>query len=123
MEWYLSTHPKPVDLDKAKHNRLDRRQQLHRQQACLPGSYEDYLKQNSRNPKRGIDSRDPDVWDQARIWGRHMTRKQAAFEVICGTTHIYVQKNQIHDCLIYLNRENQLEDAEAQRTEQQTLRS
>jgi hypothetical protein len=34
MQWYISTHPKPVDLAEAKRNWIDRRQQLHRQQAC-----------------------------------------------------------------------------------------
>jgi hypothetical protein len=99
MAWYLSTHPKPIDLIEARHNWIDRRQQLHRQQACLSGSYDEHLKQNSRYPKRGIDPRDLDICDEGRIWRRHMIRKQAAFEVICGTSGIYVRENQIDDYL------------------------
>jgi uncharacterized protein len=116
--WYLSTHPKPIDIKEAKRNWQDRRQQLQRQQACLPGSYDEYLKQRQRNPKRGIADRDPDVWDEGRIWRRHMIRKQAAFEVICATKDIYVQEHQIDSYLISLDMDNQIEEAEV-KTEQQ----
>ena len=121
MAWYLSTHTKPIDLTEIKRNNwIDRRQQLHRQQA-LPGSHDEHLKQNSHATQmRGIDPRDPDIWDEGRIWRRHMIRKQAAFEVICGASGIYVRENQIDDYLIYLDKENQIEDAEAARTEPQT---
>ena len=41
-EWYLSTHPKPVDIREATRYWLNRRTQLHRRQHAAPGSYEEY---------------------------------------------------------------------------------
>eukprot|EP01035_Chromulina_nebulosa_P034834 gene34834-biopygen22689 len=50
-----------------------------------------------------------------------MIRKQAALEVICATQEIYVQEHNIDNYLIRLDRENQIEEAQA-RTEQQKAR-
>jgi hypothetical protein len=41
-EWYLSTHPKPVDISEATRYWLNRRTQLYRRHPA-PGSYEDLL--------------------------------------------------------------------------------
>ena len=50
-EWYLSTHPKPVDMRKATRYWLNRRTQLHRRQHPAPRSYEEFQQNEVGNGK------------------------------------------------------------------------
>jgi hypothetical protein len=46
IKWFLSTHPKPVDIRQATRYWLDRQEQLWRRQHPAPGSYEEFLQRN-----------------------------------------------------------------------------
>ena len=48
-KWYLSTHPKPVDVKEATRYWFDRRTQLHRRQHPAPRSYEEFLQTRAGN--------------------------------------------------------------------------
>ena len=121
--WYISVHPKPVDLCEARRNWFDRRQQLRRQQACKPGSFEAYLRDKHRNDPPSTDTRDPEIWDEGRIWRKHMIRKQAAFEVICATRDIYLMEQDIDNYLIYMDQLNVKEEEEEQIAQQYALQA
>ena len=56
--------------------------------------------------------RDPDIWDEGRIWRKHMIRKQAAFEIICATRQIYLMEQDIDNYLIYMDKLNVKEEEE-----------
>ena len=50
-KWYLSNHPKPVDICEATRYWLNRRDQLHRRQHPAPGSCEEFLQNKAGNGK------------------------------------------------------------------------
>ena len=54
-KWYLSTHPKPVDIREATRYWLNRRDQLHRRQHPAPGSCEEFLQNKAGNGKNDED--------------------------------------------------------------------
>ena len=50
VKWFISTHPKPVDLRQATRFWLDRREMLWRRQHPAPGSYEKFLASSRVGP-------------------------------------------------------------------------
>jgi hypothetical protein len=122
-KWYLSTHPKPVDVKQATRYWLDRRHQLHRRQHPAPGSYEEFLQiragNGDRYKGRGYDyiGAPDDTWDNGSLYRMHMIRKQAAIDL----THIpddgiYINEHMIDDWLI----QNHLSDESAEGEEDAT---
>ena len=88
-------HPKPTTIREAIRNWLDRRQQLARRRACVPGTYE-------ARPH----GRDPDVFDDGALYRSYMTRKQAAVDVERpagpdGHDSIFVNDQDIDNYLIW----------------------
>ena len=69
VKWFLSTHPKPVDLRQATRFWLDRREMLWRKQHATPGSYEEFLARNRVGPGDEYEdgynyiSHPDDTWD------------------------------------------------------------
>ena len=97
-EWYLSTHPKPVDMREATRYWWN------------PGSYKEFLQNkagNGKNYKEGsydYISAPRDTWDRGSIYRMYMIRKQAAIDM----THkpeegIFIKEQDIDDWLIVAN--------------------
>ena len=106
VEWYRSVHPKPTTIRESIRNWLDRRQQLARRQACVPGTYEAHLQDNGRGVQPRADGRDPDIWDDGALYRSHMTRKQAAMDLertagTDGHDSIFVNDQDIDNYLIW----------------------
>ena len=87
VEWFLSTHPKPIDLRQATRFWLDRREMLWRRQHPTPGSYEEFLASSRVGPgdkyETGYDyiAHPEDTWDQGKLYRMHMIRLQAAIDL------------------------------------------
>ncbi len=55
IEWFLSTHPRPVDVRQATRFWLDRREMLWRKQHPAPGSFEEFLQRNLVGPGKNYE--------------------------------------------------------------------
>ena len=113
--WFLSVHPKPVDIREATRHWLDRRTQLHRRQHPAPGSYEEFLeiRAGTRNyPDGGVFDyihAPEDTWDKGSLYRMHMIRRQAAIDMPRKLdAPVYITEQEIDDYLI----ENHLNDTE-----------
>ena len=106
-EWYLSIHPKPVDIREATRYWLNRRKQLWRRQHPAPGSYEEVLQNKAGNGRNYEDgcfdyiSAPGDTWDKGSLYRMYMIRQQAAIDL----THkpeegIFIKEQDIDDWLI-----------------------
>jgi hypothetical protein len=92
IEWFLSTHPKPVDVRQATRFWLDRREMLWRRQHPAPGSYEEFLQRNLVGPGKNYEDEDgydyishpEDTWDKGSLYRMHMLRLQAALDLTHG---------------------------------------
>jgi hypothetical protein len=106
-EWYLSTHPKSVDIREATRYWLNRREQLWRRQHPTPGSYEMFLQARAGNGKNyedgGYDyvSAPMDTWDSGSLYRMHMIRHQAAIDLTQKPEEsIFMKEQDIDDWLI-----------------------
>ena len=86
LNWFLSVHPKPVDVREATRHWLDRRTQLHRRQHPAPGSYERFLeiRAGTKNYQDGgydYIAAPEDTWDKGSLYRMHMIRRQAAIDM------------------------------------------
>jgi hypothetical protein len=128
-KWYLSTHPKPVDVKEATRYWLDRRHQLRRRQHPAPGSYEQFLldkagyRGNHKNVGYDYISAPGDTWDNGSLYRMHMIRKQAAIDI----THIpddgiFITEQDIDDWLISNHEDDEAggEDATKPTTDPET---
>jgi hypothetical protein len=107
-EWYLFTHPKPVDMRQSTRYWLNKQTQLHRRQHPVPRSYEEFRQNkagNEKNYEEGsyvyISAPPQDTWDRGSIYRMYMIRKQAAIDM----THkpeagIFIKEQDIDDWLI-----------------------
>ena len=68
VQWYQSTHPKPIDVREATRNWLNRRAQLHRKQRGAPGSY-----LRAKNIRLDVDD---GVLASDKLWRMNIIRKQ-----------------------------------------------
>jgi hypothetical protein len=104
IDWFLSTHPKPVDIRQATRYWLDRREQLWRRLHPSPGSFEEFLRRNRVGP--GIIYEDGcfdninvpnDTWDEGSLYRMHMIRQQAAIDLQHSTEEdgAYITEQQI----------------------------
>jgi len=118
-EWYLSTHPKPVDIQEATRYWLDRRTQLYRRQHPAKGSYEEFLQIKRGTVGDYDDGRYDyidaplDTWDKGSLYRMHMIRKQAAIDLTKTPDEgIFITEQDIDDWLI-LNHEDDEEELAA----------
>ena len=121
IEWFLSTHPKPVDVRQATRYWLDRRELLWRRQHPAPGSYEEFV-QNRAGLRRNYEDGcydyvavPQDTWDKGSLYRMHMIRQQAAIIDLQHNTEdrAYITEQQIDNYLI-ANHED--EEGEVERT-------
>jgi hypothetical protein len=92
IEWFLSTHPKPVDVRQATRFWLDRHEMLWRRQHPAPGSYEEFLQRNLVGPGKNYEdeggydyiSHPEDTWNKGSLYRMHMLRLQAALDLTHG---------------------------------------
>ena len=107
VKWFLSTHPKPVDLRQATRFWLDRREMLWRRQHPTPGSYEEFLASSRIRPgdkyEDGYDyiSHPEDTWDKGKLYRMYMIRLKAAIDLQQSTDEIaYITEQEIDNYLI-----------------------
>ena len=106
-EWFLSTHPKPVDIRQATRYWLNRREQLWRMQHPARGSYEEFLQHRAghgRNYEYGwfdYVSVPRDTWDKGSLYRMYMIRQQAAIDLAHKSEEgIFIKEQDIDDWLI-----------------------
>ena len=101
VKWFLSNHPKPVDIRQATRFWLDRREMLWRRQHPAPGSYEEFLQSSEFGPGEKYEggynhiAHPEDTWDQYHM---HMIRLQAAISLRLSTIHNGTRDRQPSDC-------------------------
>ena len=109
IEWFLSTHPKPVDVRQATRFWLDRREMLWRRQHPAPESYEEFLQRNLVGSGKNYEDEDgydyishpEDTWDKGSLYRMHMLRLQAALDLTHGAEDgAYTMEQHIDDYLI-----------------------
>ena len=86
-EWYLSTHPQPVDIREATRYWMNRRDQLWRRQHPAPRSYEEFLQNKAGNGKNYEDgcfdyvSVPQDTQDGGSLYRMYMIQQQATIDL------------------------------------------
>ena len=107
IEWFLSAHPKPVDIREVTRYWLNRREQLWRRQHPAPESYEEFLQNRDglgRNYEDGFYDYvhvPTDTWDKGSLFRMHMIRQQAAIDLKHNTEDgAYITEQQIDYYLI-----------------------
>ena len=109
VKWFLSNHPKPVDIRQATRFWLDRREMLWRRQHPAPGSYEEFLQKDLVGPGKNYEDEDgydyiahpEDTDDKGSLYLMHMIRQTAAIELQHSIEDgAYITKQQIDNYLI-----------------------
>ena len=122
VKWFISTHPKPVDVRQANRFWLDRREMLWRRQHPAPGSYEEFLQRNLFGPGKNYEDEDrydyishpEDTWDKGSLYRMHIIRLQAAIDLTHGTEDgAYTMEQHIDNFLIA---NHEVEEDETERT-------
>ncbi len=110
-EWYLSTHPKPVDIHEATRYWLKRRTQLHRRQHPAPGSYEEFRQNKAAGNGKNYEDRrydyisaPQDTWDRGSIYRMYTIRQQAAIDMTQRPEEgIFINEKDVDDWLLIAN--------------------